>query len=381
MGLLRGTALVILGALLLVTVLGANLLVGVDRTVMDSGFMTTAMAEEDVYPAIAAGMNSSNRTGAASIVDAGLLRNQTEAAVPAFYEFLHGEREHLVVPVMTGELQDRLTTVMTQQVRSSGLEQVSPRLARLAEGQEQYQAARQQFRQAQYERFQARTDDQLDRDELRMMFDAHRPEIRSRILQNKSSMEGVPGNIASELRILLADGLVNETMTYQQFSQQLNALIGKSIPENRTAAMDIPDELNLSARMDRSQQRQVEAAQQVIQGLDTASLGLPVVAALIGGLVWLAASTGAGAVLVIGAVVALAGLISTGGLVAARTLGSGALEQAMTAQFPAEIGQAFTGVAMQVLDAFLAQSVLVLVLGIGLIGTGIYLRRSAGGDE
>jgi len=377
MELLRGTALVILGVLLLVTTLGANLVIGVDRTVMDSGFMTDAMAEEEAYTAMAAELNSTgNGTGMTSVVDPRFLRNQTEATIPVFYDYLHDERDHLVVPVMTGEIQDRIATMMTQQVRSSGLADVDPQLARMAQGQQQYNDERQQFRQDEYQRLQQETDEQLSEEELAMMYDERRSEIRSRIITDEGSMEGLPDTIASELRVVKAHGLTNESMTYEQFDQQLNTRIGQSMPENTTASMDIPDRINLSARMDTDQRRQVETAQRAVQGIESASIGLPVAVLVLAGLVWLAAATGAGALLVLGVVVGLAGLISTAAMAAARTMAMELAREAVISEMPAAMGTAVSGLLRQIIDTFLTQSLLVLLIGIGLMAGGIYLRRS-----
>lgn len=376
MGLLRSTALGILGFLLVLTLLGFNIVAGVDRTVLDEEFVLSALEEEEVYTTVVEQMNQSAGApeGPASVISPSLIQNQTEETIPVVYDFLHGEQDHLVIPVATDALQERMTEVVTSQIGPEQLAEFDPRMARMYESQQQYQTERSEFRQQQYQRIQTESDDELSQDELEQVFEAQRPEIRSQIITEQTGEQEL-GTMGNELRLIKAAGLLNESLTYERFTDRLDQLLGEEAPGPDQAGMDLPDQINVSADADPQQLQNLEQAQTAVQGIGTSSLVIPVIAIALIGVIYLVAATTWGALLVSGGAITVTGFISTAGLIAARRFGVPAIEQMAAGSGPAMIAGAGVGVLWQVTGAVLVQSILVLLVGAALIGAGVHLRR------
>ncbi|MFB6311374.1 MAG: hypothetical protein ABEH64_09380 [Salinirussus sp.] len=107
----------LIGILLIASLSGANAVVAGQRTVLDAGFVTDQLAEEDVYAEAeteiqsqlqsqlnqSAGGNLPVSIDAAAVADEAInrsfIRNQTNRNVRAFYQYLHGNADTLQLAI------------------------------------------------------------------------------------------------------------------------------------------------------------------------------------------------------------------------------------------------------------------------------------------
>lgn len=184
MGIFRSVGVVVLVVLLTINLTAANVAVGVDRTVLDPGFVTSTLASEDAYESLTsvtmdqlAGMNESSNGSfdrfpvapediLARSVTPAYLRGQTEANVERNLAYLHGERDEPRIAVDLRPVKENVTAAIVTELQdvtvaellgmfspgtdtTSAPDQLSlSLLIQMSESEHQYQEARQEFRSA-----------------------------------------------------------------------------------------------------------------------------------------------------------------------------------------------------------------------------------------
>jgi hypothetical protein len=173
-------AVFVIVVLLLLTSLTGNAVVASQRTVLDSGFVTNSMAEEDAYTTLHETVLSDGEFPfaegetelppfaadiASRVVTPAYLQNQTEGNVRRGYAYLHGDREELLLAVDLRPVKNRTPDAVADVVRNTtvrelveqvGIGNVSPPgvpvntslVLSLTEGPESYDEARERFREA-----------------------------------------------------------------------------------------------------------------------------------------------------------------------------------------------------------------------------------------
>lgn len=182
MGLARRIGVVVVVLALTTSLFGANLALGVERTVLDAGFVTSTLEEEDVYGQVLgmtqdrlaeAGANVSGNGDLPvspeeilpQVVTEEYVRNQTETNVEAVIGYLHGDRDEFVVAIDLRPVKARAGEVITEEVQSmeptelvglfdesvavdgpEGTELSTDLIGRLLANESSYEAARADFR-------------------------------------------------------------------------------------------------------------------------------------------------------------------------------------------------------------------------------------------
>lgn len=143
MSLLRTLGIAVLALCLILTVAAANVVLVGHQTVLDPEFVTDTMEEEDAYEAFdetvtemllegaeeSATEDAPGEPGAdeppdlvARALDRAVtpayIQSQVETNVYRTYEYLHGEREELVVSVSTEPLRERLVDAVEEEIRN-----------------------------------------------------------------------------------------------------------------------------------------------------------------------------------------------------------------------------------------------------------------------
>lgn len=132
---------VILTLLLIVSLLGANMAVAMDRGVLDDEYVTERLADADAYETIHAELLSEldgelegmddDLPGqidadqiVADTITVEFIQSQTEDSIGSIYAFLHGETETLELVINLGELRDNLEQAVATQVAGLSLEDI-----------------------------------------------------------------------------------------------------------------------------------------------------------------------------------------------------------------------------------------------------------------
>jgi len=250
----RRLALGVLGTLLLVLLSGANVLVALDRTVLDADHVTDTFEEEGGHVAMAetlaesfeeSGVNATGDGGTATngsdgagggsaggdggadgdggtTADGGAAGNGAvsasrteppvgeiarEAVTPEYvqgqlsenvhdvYAYLHGERDDLEVTVDTVPVKEAIQAGVEEWVLETDLAALDSGVAELAESEQQFRETRQAFEAEQLDRIQRETDREYSEAQLREIYDDRRTEIRDGLveeLEREVAASGAP---------------------------------------------------------------------------------------------------------------------------------------------------------------------------------------------
>lgn len=180
MGIIRSVGIVILVILLTINLTAANVAVGADRTVLNPGFVTSTLADEDVYESLLsvtetqlAGMTQSGNGSFeqlpispeaifAQSVTPAYLRGQTEANVERNLAYLHGNRDEPNISIDLRPVKENVTAAIAAELQNvtvaellgmfSGANATDSNqlsmtlLVEMSESERAYEAARQTFR-------------------------------------------------------------------------------------------------------------------------------------------------------------------------------------------------------------------------------------------
>lgn len=404
MGRKETAALVGLGIVLCLVLVSANVVVTADRTVLDADFVKDTAEEEGLYEAIAEDLRDGFDEGAAD--DGGepgpseealfqealtdeYVQTQVEANVDRFYEFLHGERDDLRLEMDTEPLKQNVLEELEAEIQSADLEELGipegDAIEEMAASESQFEAHREDFRSQEKERIQAETERELDDDELEETLEEEMDEIREQL---RAEMEaeldgefaGADADPAMEaaVRALLnarIDALTGER-SYDEYVDEVDAArddLDDALVAQFEAEIDeeMPDAIDFTEGMDEEAMEMFETAQTAVSVLGALAILLPLLAlAVAGTIAWVAPASVAA--LTIGGLSAFVGVIGTVG----SWIATGQIEAFVAAEgIDPQIADFLVGLVSGVLGTLLWQSVLLLVVGIGLVAVGIGIRR------
>lgn len=181
---------------------------------------------------------------------------------------------------------------------------------------------------------------------------------------------------AKSLEAVLVRGLADRDLTYETFHQDLaqakraaGEVLGATATEQ--AREQLGDEVSLTEQLDSDVKSQLERAKTVVGYIDLATILLPVLALVILGLMWLVSRSALVVSLAGGISLAIVGIGSAAG---AQLVGS-TVESALPApnDVPAALADVLEALVNGVIDTFLTQSIVVLVLGAVLVVLAVLL--------
>lgn len=392
MGFKHTAGMVILGGLLLAGVVGSNFLVGLDRTVLDADFATETLDEEQVYDtAIAqiedriAGESGQVPVNVTEILDREYIQGQTETNIKAFYDYLHGRNDTLILGIDTSPLQGRLAEELEQSLIQSQLAENDPRLARMTENESMYLAEREAFRQEQFQDIQQATDENLSQQELETAY-AERKDIIRQQFSNQSGGTGETTPLQQTTRELIqlkGEGLINESLTYSGFMDRFNDTIDRLATLQAERALEtmgsrIPESIEVTDELSAQQQQRLETVRSGISLFSLLVIILPLLSLGLAGLMWYTAGSRSGALLGIGHVIALGGLVTTVAVAGVKRFLVPRLREEMASDAPSAVTEVGIGIFEQFLDAFLTQSFLIILLGGIILVAGLVVRHRDG---
>lgn len=396
----------LLGLVLFVALLSANLTVAAERTVLDADYVTDTAEERDLYGALTDqlreqfGGNASAADGElpGDLSRADLLRSavteeyvqsQVESNVEGFYAYLHGDAaepglEIDVTPVK-GNVMSELEAALADASLSEFPVPRGEAIEAAAASESTFAEDREAFRTEQKQRIQAETDRELSDEELEQRLDGAMPEIR----------EELRGELETELADALGDderaqrmeepagALLNARIdaltgaaSYDEYASRVDAAtadLREAFLATFEAELDeaLPDSTSLTEGMDASAREGFETARTAVSVADLLSLAAPLLALVIVGLLaWL--GTPSLAALEAGVVSALVGLLGLLG----STVGSGQVESAVAGgEMPGAMAEFLVGLVGGFFGALSGQSVGLLVVGVALIAVGVAIRR------
>ncbi|MEF8780819.1 MAG: hypothetical protein V5A46_09105 [Haloferacaceae archaeon] len=397
----------LLGFFLLVSLVAANAVVGVERTALDGEFVEESLEEEGAYEVALEEMESELATDAAGEPEGGdaaavesspdellaasvteeYLQEQTERNIDRLYAYLHGEREDLYVAVDVEPLKGEVASeIASDVVESMDVSEFDPRFAGMTESQSQFQAAREEFEAEQKQRIQEETDRELSDRELEAAYDQARGEIRAEAItriEEEVAAGEYPGPVADaavELGTVYVDGLVQPDATYEEFlgdveDAEANLIAAAETAAERQLDEEIPDTVELTDELTAEDREQLETVREGVSLLDNLAIALPILAVVLALLVGRATATRSGGLFVVGSTSALAGGVGVGGL----TLLQGTVEvefDSIAAQEGLSPGLAdlLLGLFDRVVGVFIGQSWVLLGLGLVLVVAGFGTR-------
>ncbi|MFB6353729.1 MAG: hypothetical protein ABEJ92_06550 [Halobacteriales archaeon] len=472
MGVVRSAAIVLLVALLAVDLAAANALVAADRTVLNPGFVTTTLEEENAYSqaeplvveSFPLGELGSTDGGspplpvdpdavAGAALDPAYLESQVEPNIERALAYLHGNADELqlavdlepvkgaVADAVEAELANASPTELVGVVGGDGRELTLERngvtidlvtAARMAENASVFRSERAAFRADIRERvldrlvdraFRNATDDERlalvidDYDpsdyteaEKARMVEEREPEIRAAIRERIESAddgrladavddrlaamrESVRTDVANRLNeslgdadpaiarpmadlvLVAVDGYLADT-TYEAYRADFQAAADDlaaglaTVIETRLDEQ-APDRVDLDEQLDQTAMENLEQARRTVVLIDWLAIGLPLLALLLIGLVYLASRSVA-----VTAVGAGVGLVLGGlpGLVGAALLPARLRTVLLSGDAPPAVADLGLALAGQVTDAVFVQSGVVVALGVVAVAAGLALR-------
>lgn len=398
-----GRALVVgfLSIVLLISLLGANFLVGLDRTALEGDFVKESLEEEDAYAVLLEEMQAemTQETGdtadgepdpAALIGDAlteEYLQEQTVSNVDRLYGYLHGEREELYLAFETAPLKDDIAAEIAEAVVDvEEVTEIDPRFVALRDSEAEFEDTRAEFKEEQKQRIQEETTPHLTDEELEAAYDDSREELREEAiaeLEADIAREEYPPPVERavlELTTVYVDGLIEEDLTYEEFIDRVEDAEANLLEAAETAAQnqldeELPDTVEVTEDLTAEDREELETVREGVSLVSLLAIVLPVVALVVSALVgWLTVTRSMG-LFVVGSASALAGAIPAAGLTVLEDLVEAELDSAASnGELPPELVELMVGLLDRTLAVFLAQSWVLVGLGLLLVVGGIAIR-------
>jgi len=400
----RQLALATLGLLLTTTVVGANAAVGADRTLLDAGFVVEGLEAEGTYEPMADNMAATLQPDDPGALSAGLedapdppVEEMASAAVrPAYvggevernvrnlYAYLQGRTDDLDLSMNLAPVKRGFAEEVEAWVADLDPRQIDERMGRLAANQSAFAAARQEFKEAQLQRIQERTDEEYSREELEELYDENRERIREEAANRLETTVAGPDRPAPVQTALVdygtvgIDALVAADASYEQFTaaeaearDDVAAAVATVVRERLDQEVD--DELNLTAGLDESARETLATARTGTSLVGLLALVLPVAAIVLAGLLGHVSRRRSTALWRVGGIVAAVGLLIAVAMLLLADVLPGLL--GLDAGEAPESATAALGVLSRALGAIATQSLAVFVLGLALVGAGVAVRR------
>jgi hypothetical protein len=400
----RKAALVVLGIVLFVALLSANVVVTLDRTAFDADYAKESAEEAGLYESLATRLRSEVRAQApedagqlpidrsmgelfASAITDEYVRSQGERNIENVYAYLNGESDELRVGLDTGPIEQRILEEVETEVEDLDLAAMDmpfgAEIEAMASNRSAFEERRTAFREEQKARIQARTDRDLSEEELETRLNESMGEIRDRMLSGlDSQLDGQFEGPASELEGPVRDlqtariDALTGAITYEEYTTQVETArddLGDAIVGIFEARLDeqLPETIDVTEQMGPQQLETLETARTAVSLSTPVAIGLSVLAVAFAALVaWLAPySIAAIEIGVVSALVGAAGVagsfVATGQLRSA--LGGGTNAPEVMTEFALTL-------LVGVFEALTVQSAVLLVVGVGLTAVGLALQ-------
>ncbi|WP_254863657.1 hypothetical protein [Halovivax gelatinilyticus] len=415
----NGVTLGVLVLVLFVAILSANVLVAADRTVLDAEYAADTAEEAELYDEITAELHAELRgeadvggsgmpTDAAaeeileSAISSEYVQGEVTAAIEQVYAYLHGETDELRIivdtePVKAGVLEaleaefetlgpadvgEELSTAVPSDL---GEENPGVAIEEMAESESRFVEHREAFEERAKERIQEETPYPMTDEQLDAAYEDEREEIRAELVSEQDelidravadgALDGAyeaPVRQISQARIDAVTGEIGYD-EYVDRVESATADVRAVALEEAAAELDaeFPETVDLSDEFGADEASSMETAQTATSTASTLAFVLPLLGlALVGAVAYLwPASTTA---IAVGAVSAVAGLV---GVVASRVTGS-VLDDAIGSASGPDAAERFVELLLGgMLDLLTWQSGGLLIVGVGLVGLGIAIRR------
>lgn len=466
---LRTLGIVLLVSLLAVDLVAANALVAVDRTVLNPGFVTTTLEEENAYEHAESIVleqlsneeleGAENDTGPMPVdtraviseaLEPDYLQSQLEPNIERTYAYLHGNRDELDLVIDLRPAKAAMADAIEAELRNASAvellrtvagdeEALSMSMAggsfdlvtaaEMADDESTFHTERQAFREGIREQVvtqfvdqafaESSNDDLLDlviedydsseytESEKEQLVEENEPEIRAALREEieaesdgeiaaevddrlaetrdavrsnvtdamNESLGDVPPAVAepvTALTLVAVDGYMAD-VSHDEFSTEYEAAadeLAAGMATFLTTQLDeeIPDRMDVSAQLDPAARQDLEEARRVVGIVDLLALALPLVGAVLIGLLYLVSRSvpvtamGGGLGLTVGGLPTLVGAGAVHGRLR-DLLGNGEL--------PAGFEELFIAIAGQLADAVFLQSAVVVGLGVVAFGVGL----------
>lgn len=400
----RQLALATLGLLLTISVVGANAATGADRTLLDAGFVVDGLEAEGMFESMADDMAETLQPDDPGALTAGLedapdppVEEMAAAAVtPAYvggevernvrdlYAYLHGRTDELDLSMDLVPVKRAFAGEVEAWVADLEPGEIDDRMGRLAANQSAFAAARQEFKAAQLQRIQERTDEEYSREELERLYDENRDRIRAEAvnrLETRVAESDRPAPLQAALvdyGTVGVDALVSADASYEQFTpaeadarEDVAAAVA-TVVRNRLDA-EVDDELDLTAGLDDSARRTLSTARTGVSLVGLLALVLPVAAIVLAGLLGYVSRRRSNALWRVGGIVAAVGLLTAVATMVLADVLPGFV--GLDGGDAPETVTAALGVVSRSLGAIGTQSLAVFVLGLVLVVAGVAIRR------
>ena len=400
MGLLRMLGLGLFGILFVIGLTTANIAVAADRTVLNDDFVTDTAEEADLYALIAEEIREEALSGTQqdepleglpitgvdfeTLVNEAIteewVRSQLEPVIENVYAFLLGDRDSLTVTIDTAELQDDAAAAVVEEgeldLGALGGDEVE-QLDRMTESPEQFANERDQFRDEQKAAIQEQTDAELSEDELADALDTQLEEERETLRADfvAAAPADVPG--LEESLEALADAWVDAMLgeiEYDEFSATVETatddLTEAFVEGFFEEAAPFPESIEFSDEDLTAEERaELETVQDAMSTLTLVPFLLVLIVLGLAGAIVVLASPSIAAI----GLGALTALIGTGTAGVAAVLRSQL--PTLLPEVPAAVQSLVVTMVSAVFDVVIVQSVLLAVLGAGVIALGVAIRR------
>lgn len=404
MSMIRKIGFVLLGILFALVLVTANITIAADRTVLDAEFAKDTAEEADIYATMSETMieemqaegdpAADDELGdldpdamAEEVITEEYVRGEMERNIDAIYAFLHGERDDLVIEFRMEPLVDSMLQAMEDELRPLDLAAIDfpegEQIERMAESEDQFEAEREAFREEQKAQIQEETPQEMSDEELEAALDEQMAEIQEEMsgdieaeIEDDPDLEAIaePAIAIQEARInALAGDIEYETYsaTVEDEKEEIvNALLTELEDELKEELAE-EEELALTDELGEEEQQALEDARAGVQLIGTLAIVLPLLAlGIVGLLAWIGSPT----------VAALeSGIVASvvGGIMAAGSwLAVGAVVDLVGQEdIPPEFADLITALVEGVFGTLMAQSGVLLVLGLGAFGLGVGMKR------
>lgn len=400
----RQLALATLGLLLTMTVVGGNAAVGADRTLLDAGFVVDGLEATGTYESMAADMAEPLKPDDTAGLSAGLpdapdppVEEMAAAAVtPAYvgdavernvrtlYAYLHGRTDELALSVDLIPVKRAFAAEVEAWVADLDPGEIDDRMGRLAANRSAFAGARQEFKAAQLQRLQERTEEEYSREELERLYDENRQEIRRRAVDRLERSVAEASRPAPVKTALVAygtvgiDALVAADPAYEEFTAaeaRARADVAAAVATLVRDRLDqrVQDELDLLAGVDDSARETLATARTGTWLVGLLALLLPVAAVLLAGLVGYVSRRRSNALWRVGGILAAVGLLTAVATTILADLLPGLV--GLGGGDAPETASAALEVVSRALTTIATQSLAVFVLGLAMVGAGVAIRR------
>lgn len=404
----------LLGLVLISSALGATVVVGAERTVLDAETVKDSMESEDAYEAFATDVVGNFQADAASagdsvdlggsdapavedvarsVVTPAYVQSELDASIDSLYAYLHGERDDIALRVDLRPVHDGFAMEYEEWVREASVDELEPEtagqelgfsMAALAESESSFRETRTAFEEDQLDRIQERTPRERSREELEALYDDYRADIRDELhtrLEDAVAEQDTPEPLREPVVAygsVGVDALVAEETSYDAFMadedaarEDLAVAVGDTV--GQMMADELPQAMDLTGEMDQQARDDLSQARTAVSITSALVYALPIVALVAAGLLLYVARRRSNGLWRIGGGLAAAGLL---GFLTA-TLLSEALSRMLPVggtDLPA-VGAAMLAVVDTTISAISTQSLVVLGLGVVLVVIGVAVRR------